>query len=459
MKWTAAAACFVLALMAPRAAAAQDRKDITERAVAAMQAWVNAVQSHEPGRFDSPVVALAALSYPQREELNLGMALFLETLLSRKINNEAGSADAQRIMALGRGAGEATSFLKRAAVLHADVAAYGDRRPAADRLPASGQEVRIPAGMGFTAIRPGENVSPLLRSDRLIVGQDGQATGETLASWNWPFARSLLELVVRRDANKAIDPFVGSWYHATMAYMFANGLYGDATPHLRDAERLLPNDARLLFDRGCYAELLGLPMHQEMLSAADIVEQRSRASAQDRGPQWRPPGSAPALTIPLAETTNADAERLYRRALTADPALIEARVRLARLLDIRKRHKDAAAELKTALTDNPTGVVGFYAHLFAGRTAQASGQADEAMMHYKEARSLFPDAQSALLALSQLSLLQADVPEALASLERLGGRSEVFTADPWWQYYLCSGRNADDLLTALWATVPPTAPR
>ena len=449
-----AAACVVLTLMAARGADAQDRKSITERAAAAIQAWVNAVQSHEPGRSDGAVVTLAALSYEQREELNAGMALFLEALLKKKIDNDAGSADAQRIMALGRDAGDATAFLKRAAVLHADVAAYGDRLPAAQRAPTSDREVRVSSGIGFTTIRPGEAVSPLLRSDRLIVGQDGQATGETLASWNWPFARSLLELVVRRDANRTLDPFIGSWYHATMAYMFANGLYGDATPHLRDAERLLPNDARLLFDRGCYAELLGLPMHQEMLSAADIVAQRSRTSAQDRGPQWRPPGTAPSLGIPLAAATNADAERLYKRALESDASLVEARVRLARLLELRDRHNDAARELKTALSGDPSGVVGFYAHLFAGRTAQGSGQAGEAMLHYKEARSLFPNAQSALLALSQLSLLQADVPETLAPVEQLGGRSEVFTADPWWQYYLCSGRDADELLKALWASVP-----
>lgn len=455
MRLIAAAACFVLTVMAPRwAVAGQDRKEITATTVTAIQAWVDAVQSHEPGRPDSPVATLAALSYEQREELNAGMALFLETLYSKKINNNAGSADAQRIMALGRAAGDAKSFLKRAAVLHGDVAAYGDRRPDARRAPSSDREVRVVAGRAVSGLRPGETVPPLLRSDRLIVAQDGQATGETLASWNWPFARSLLDLVVRREDNRTIDPFVGSWYHATMAYMFANGLYGDATPHLRDAERLLPNDARLLFDRGCYAELLGLPMHQEILSAADIVAQRSRASGQDRGPQWRPPGSAPSLGIPLAETTNADAERLYRRALAANPALLEARVRLARLLEVRKRYDEAAAELKTALAEAPTGTVGFYAHLFAGRTAQASAKADEALMHYKEARSLFPNAQSALLALSQLSLLRADVQEALVPIESLGERSEIFSADPWWQYYLCSGRDADDRLNELWATVP-----
>jgi tetratricopeptide (TPR) repeat protein len=454
MRLTAAAACFVLTLVATRGAVdAQERKAITAATAAAIQAWVDAVQGHEPGHADSHVITLAGLPYEGREELNAGMALFLETLRTKKISRDAGNADAQRIMALARDAGDADAFLKRAAVLHGDVAANGDRVPVTERRPQASEDPRVVPGKGATGLRPGAPLPPLLRTDRLGVGQDGQVLGETLASWNWPFARSLLDLLRDgKDAGK--DPFVGAWYHANMAYMFARGLYGDATPHLADAARLLPDDSQILFDRGCYAELLGLPMHQEMLSAADIVAQRSRVSGQDRGPQWRPAGSAPALNIPLAETTNADAERLYRRALAIDPSLLEARVRLARLLEIRKRYGEAASELKTALSGDPSGVLGFYAHLFAGRTAQANGQAGEALTHYKEARSLFPHAQSALLALSQISLVQADVPEALAPLESLGGRSEVFTADPWWQYYLCSGRDADELLKELWAAVP-----
>ncbi len=450
------AALLVTCVVAGSVVDGQQEKPITEATVVAIQAWVDAVRSHTPGRADVAVVTVAALSYPDREELNAGIRLFLKTLHS-KSNATPGRGPAGRIVALGRAAGDADAdvFLKQAAVFHSDVAAYGERPSAASSVDVSPRR---------QALRFGETVPPLLTANRLILGQDGQPAGEALASWNWPFARSLLDLVGTGVAGSTLrgaprpenakDPFVGAWYHATTAYMFANGLFGDAMPHLHDAARLLPADARILFDRGCYAELLGLPMHQEMLSASDIIEQRSRASGQGRGPQWGAPGSTPSLNIPLAETTNADAERLYRRALAIDPSLIEARVRLARLLDLRKQYNDAARELKTALAGGPAGVVGFHAHLFAGRTAQASGQPGEAMVHYKAARSLFPDAQSALLALSQLSLLGADVPEALAPLERLGGRSEVFTADPWWQYYLCAGRQADDLLTSLWAAVP-----
>ena len=209
--------------------------------------------------------------------------------------------------------------------------------------------------------------------------------------------------------------------------MFASGLYGDATPHLHHASMLLPDDALALFDRGCYAEILGLPMHQALV---------------------------PTAGIPPAAKTNAEAERLFRRALAADPSLVEARVRLARLLDLRNRHEEAATQLKTALASNPTGAVGFYAHLFAGRVAQSLGHTAEASHHYRDGLALFPDAQSALLASSQLALLQSDVPATLAPVERLGVRTAVFSADPWWQYHLAAGRDADELLKELWAHVP-----
>ncbi len=282
-----------------------------------------------------------------------------------------------------------------------------------------------------------------------------------VSTWNWPFARSLLDLLsagrIRKifsdgRPERATDPFVSAWYHATTAYMFASGLYGDATPHLHHASMLLPDDALALFDRGCYAEILGLPMHQALAPDQD-AGRRARSNAAGGPPTWTTPGSEP-LRIPSAGKTNAEAEQLFRRALAVDPTLVEARVRLARLLDLRNRHEEAAAELKTALASNPTGAVGFYAQLFAGRVAQALGHAAEASGHYHDGLALFPDAQSALLASSQLALLQSDVPATLAPVERLGVRTAVFSADPWWQYHLAAGRDADELLKELWAHVP-----
>jgi tetratricopeptide (TPR) repeat protein len=126
-------------------------------------------------------------------------------------------------------------------------------------------------------------------------------------------------------------------------------------------------------------------------------------------------------------------------------------VRLGRLLGVRKRHEEAASELAAALAARPTGPLLFYAHLFAGRSAQALGKIPDAAEHYKSAAQLFPGAQSAQLALSQSALLEADVPAALDSVQRLD--TSPTARDPWWWYHLASGRDADALLREMWAQV------
>lgn len=437
---------------------------ITGATVEAIQAWVLAVKTHTPGRVDAPVESVAALSYAAREELNLGMEFFLTVLTGHQYDTK-GDAAMATIAAIAHEATnpDVKAFLKQAAVLHSDVAAYTDLFPirAAGKTPPPSprsDEIQVGVAAGSVLARE-KHVPPLLTRNRLVLNQDGQIRGEAVSSWNWPFARHLLDLVngasprvvrVQRP-DRATDPFVGAWYHATTAYMLASGLYGDATPHLAHAADILPDDARLVFDRGCYAELLGLPMHQALVSEREIT---ARKADPWRSSTWKTPGSELALRIPPVAKTNAEAERLFRRALDIEPSLVEARVRLARLLEWRNRPADAAAELKAALAQAPSGVVAFYARLFAGRVAQTSGKTADAAQHYREALALFPDAQSALLATSQLALLGSDVAGALAPIQRLGQRSAQFTADPWWQYHLGAGREADALLKALWAAVP-----
>lgn len=436
---------------------------IKDATLTALEHWAAAVDTHTPGRADGAVRTVARLSYAERDELNSGMALFLTAVMGWKSDTHGNKA-AEAILALGKR--YERNFVKRAAVLHADAAAYATLFPAPATVAARQsrtnpqQELHVGAGAAPEKLPFNKPIPPLLMADRVFLNKDGEVIGEVVSTWNWPFARSLLDLLSAESRTKAFsdgkperatDPFVSAWYHATTAYMFASGLYGDATPHLHHASMVLPDDALALFDRACYAEILGLPMHQALVADEDVG---GRARSNRDAPTWRTPSSAPALRLPSEEQTNADAERLFRRALAADPALTEARARLARLLDLRGRHAEAATELQTALAANPSGALAYYAHLFAGRTAQAMGQADAAARHYQEASALFPNAQSALLASSQLALLGADVAATLAPVQRLGAGSAAFTADPWWQYHLGAGRDADELLKALWATVP-----
>ena len=138
-----------------------------------------------------------------------------------------------------------------------------------------------------------------------------------------------------------------------------------------------------------------------------------------------------------------------------DPSFVE-RVRLARLLEERKTTTRPRLNRARRSREKPTGTVLFYAQLVAGRAAQALGGMDEAAVDYRAAATLYPGAQSALLALSQVALLGADVTGALDPIHRLDvpPPAALERDDPWWRYHLAAGRDADALLRGMWAAVP-----
>lgn len=433
-------------------------ESITPVTVELIGAWVQAVHTHVPGSPDESVAVVSRLTYQDRVEMNAGIELFFAALEQRKVNT-GGNKAAESVVAIAHGAGmpDPKGFYERAAVIHTDAVVFGERfpqrldatlPPPPSRRPGSSVDNRG----SFTFRTPEQSVPPLLTNTPFVAHKDGEVLGTAFANWNWAFARSLLDRVVNNFAEGAVgscrgaecigtgraslasassEPFIGAWYHATSAYMLADGLYGDATDHLHRAGEVLPNDARIVFDRASYAEILGLPPHQVLLA------------------DWKPRMVNP--RVPPLDKTNAEAERLYRRALELDPSLVEARVRLGRLLDVRGAHAEGLAELKTALAANPKPIATFYAHLFAARASQALGDIRGAAVHYDAALALYPYAQSALLGASQAALLGADVSGAVAPIERLGAASAPFDADPWRAYQLAAGRDVNDLMHQMWA--------
>lgn len=411
---------------------------LTDAQAQAIANWVAAVQGHTPGQRDASAGRIATMTFAQRTELHEGMALFLAAIQGKRIaaRNHAEKQVVELAVRMRVGPGTDT-FLKRAAVLHSDVALMN--------------RVDGPRPVdGVVKVSSPGRAPPLLSGHRQLLDKDGEIIGEAVSDWNWPFARSLLDLLFPRPAD---HPFVRTWYHATTAFMLRQGLYAEVVRHLERAGDLLPDDSLVLFDRASYAEIQGLPLLQVLLSDGDVFALRVRRDG--RTPPRMASQGAGGLGIPLAEVTNNEAERLYRQTLRADPAFVEARVRLGRLLYERKRHEEAAAELAIALAAKPEGPVAYYAHLFAGRTAQALGKIGEAVAHYQEAGALFPGAQSALLAQSQAALLSADMAGAAEPIQRLEqlDAPRAKREDPWWQYHFAAGRDSDTLLRDMWASL------
>lgn len=430
--------CLVLVAGVPSSAAAQR---ITKESNAALRRWVDAVNGHTPGEPDAAVAYVAGLTYSNRSELHPSFALFIRVLREEVV--ETRTPIEQNVTAFGRMTRldpGAAIFLKRAAILHLDALAL------AGRFPAPRDDAPSPPPRTRARDTPQRvEVSPLLHNEWMTLLRDGEVVGTAKRDWNLPFARSLLDVLLLPATSRptAVDcplnspvkctpvthvdrrvsaddrSFVAAWYHAVSAYLFAKGRHADAETHLQDAARVLPDDPHALFDRGTYAEVFGLPIYQTLIS--ERTEDRS----------------------------NAQAERLFRRAIEVEPSYVEARVRLARLLEERGRYDEAAAQISTAIGTNPSGVPRFYAHIVAGRVAAARGRYEEALRHYRTAAGLYGHAQSALLGASHAALMIADLPGTLTPLEQLDGSVTASSADPWWDYEFGAGRDAVPLLDAL----------
>lgn len=407
---------------------------ITSATVTAVERWLNAINHHAPRTRDEALAYAWDLTLDARADLNDGIGFFFAALMGDELKIR--SAFEERLAALGRGQGNPQRFLRRAALFHTDAAV---ERPPNRWAPP-------PAAASKRRDQP---VSPLFRSGRAIIDNDGEDNGRSEKDWNWSFARYLIELSA---ASPADDSFAVDWYHATAGMMLFAGNYAEAAAHLKRAAELLPNDPFILFDRACLSEVYGLPITQQMLSDDDVVALRQgRTNALSAF--GRESG------IPLPEVANEEAERLFRRAIEIDSSLVEARVRLARLLLLRRRYADADSQLAAALSGADDRIVTFYAHLFAGRANRGLGRLDAAARHYRDALQLFPDAQSALLGASQVALLEADVLGAVTPVQRLSGLSPPRDdkADPWWTYCFASGREGEFRLRKLWDAIQTAA--
>jgi len=226
------------------------------------------------------------------------------------------------------------------------------------------------------------------------------------------------------------------WYLATLSWQL--GSRDLQWPHFQRAARLYPQEPTLLYLRGCLHEVFASPRLQSIVKLIPKGGERS--------------------VLRSARDELEDAETLLRRAIDANPALVEARLRLGRVQSLLGKSRPAVDELRQVARSATDPLLLYYSNLFLGSALESLGERDEARASYERASMLYPGAAAPYLALSQLVIgaSSANLPASRAALEpilaRPGGNDDD---DPWWSYYSAVGRDAGDAVAAAYKALLP----
>ena len=159
------------------------------------------------------------------------------------------------------------------------------------------------------------------------------------------------------------------WYTLAASLLFANTSPEGARPFVGRGLRQFPNDAALHRMAGIIEETL-----------AHFEDPECTGPGCDaRGPRSR---ARPMLTR---------AESEYRRALELDAQLVDARLRLGRVLFLANQLPRARDELSAAARQADDAQTGYLAHLFLGGLADHEGDFAIAAREYETALRLAPE--------------------------------------------------------------------
>ena len=379
-----------------------------------MKAWLKVVAAHKPGQMDLParlmvsateeefdgirVDFLALVNFQRRESERRGLARPLvyknTTLVLSDIQELLGLTDEEAAR------GDATRILRRAGVLHGDVAMM--------TIPGR------PAQAGCSA-------------QSVVIVKDGQRVGAGCRGIHWVMARALLD-AIKPDPKK--DPVVRLWYQATIGFLLEQRDYADGGQQIDEGSRLFPDDPDLLFERGYLHETFASPN----------VQPAVRASKTD-------------IRSPSAHLK--EAEELFRRALESIPDFVEARLHHGVVLGALGRHEEAAGELRKAAATAAGPVLRYYAELFLGDQEQDLGRSEAARAAYTKAAALFPSAQAPRLALSALARRNGDRVEALDAIRYVLDlpAADEQREDPWLTYPVWLNESAGARLSKLYRSL------
>ena len=405
-----------------------------------LEAWLESIEAHEPGTADAHALMVRLWSPPLLAELAADVATLVRLVgdpgypvlwlvdpsrPGRPRRAPYTTGDETRLRSLAREAAGrcATAVLGDTLRRPTEL----ERRCARNRLLKRGALLHTDAAVRFRGeLSPTQGRSGALRLR--VRFSDGQQLAREDAPGHWELAQALLDNVAPTPRE---DEAVRLWYLATCAY----GQYHER--HTRQEDRaveLFPEDAQVLFLAGSVHENFASPRMQLLASSMRL-----------------PWGTAHGIESERSELRKAEA--LFRRALQADPALVEARIRLGRVLHLLGRHEQAlrllqqaaAARSSAAAEGDEEELLLYFAEMFQGAAAEAVGRQDLARASYRRAAEVFPGAPAPHLAQSQLALRNGDRGAALDAARRaMRPRAGQDRDDPWWRYHVLQGRRVDD---------------
>jgi tetratricopeptide (TPR) repeat protein len=313
-------------------------------------------------------------------------------------------------------------ILRRGALVHTDIALLLPERAAEYLQSGDAKERFIYDAFEKPRILYRED------ADALVFSADGEYLSTAVETAHWGTARSLLRGIYPHPSD---DEFVRRWYRAVAAYFEDSYSLGNARYHLARALEELPHDPSILFYAGAMHEAYGSERIQSVLGTLPqpTAKQLKTASAAD---EWRL------------------AERLLGDAVKAG-APIEASLRHARVLGQLGRHDEAVAILRTIQPVLTTSRLRYLGALFLGTEEGALARIAPARAAFERAASLFPTAQSPLVALAELDRRSGDRAAALAVVDRLQRLplDPDSREDPWTHYFRSFAEDAPEQLAVV----------
>ena len=294
-----------------------------------------------------------------------------------------------------------------------------------------GQLKRLPAeGFPYEA-------AAMLHTDRDIYERDAAEQAEEVAPDTAPHldaARQILALIRDDERRRA---FERPWFLAVTLHLYRRGQWPLALHYVDEALRRYEDDPLLLLARGSLIE---------SQVAADLPSTKADVLVTTSNRETAVFNRRSELYARLG-----DAEATYRRALRVMPDLVEARVRLGRVLHQRGDSSQAAAELAVAAAHPQADQATRYlAWLFLGAAREAEKRPPEAVEAYRAAVALDPESTVAAVALSH-ALHEAGERGAAQDVLRtaLSGGRRRRDWDAWWNYRWGRSHEVEARLAAL----------